>query len=101
MKFKLDENLPTEAAVMLHEAGHDALTVIDQNMGRKADEYIVDICLQERRALITLDLDFADIKTYTPSNYHGIFVLRGKMQSRSKVLEAIKKAYSVSSHGTY
>jgi uncharacterized protein DUF5615 len=32
MKFKIDENLPIEAAALLREAGHDALTVHDQNL---------------------------------------------------------------------
>jgi hypothetical protein len=32
MKFKVDENLPVEAAVLLREAGHDAATVHDQNL---------------------------------------------------------------------
>jgi predicted nuclease of predicted toxin-antitoxin system len=91
MKFKLDENIPVEVSMLLREAGHDALSVLDQGMGGKADEHIIQVCMQEQRALITLDLDFADIKTYPPSNYHGIFVLRVKMQSRSKVLEVVTK----------
>ncbi len=91
MKFKLDENIPVEAAALLREVGHDAVTVLDQNMGGKADEIVIEVCSQEQRALITLDLDFSDIKTYPPSSYHGIFVLRIKQQSRSKVLEAIAK----------
>ena len=95
MKFKLDENLPIEASTLLREAGHDSLTVLDQNMGGKADEHIIQICLQEQRALITLDLDFADIKTYPPSDYHGIFVLRVKQQSRSKVLEVLTRLIPV------
>ncbi|MHB8777416.1 MAG: DUF5615 family PIN-like protein [Anaerolineales bacterium] len=91
MKFKLDENIPVEASILLRESGHDAVTVLDQNMGGKADEHIIRVCTQEQRALLTLDLDFADIKAYPPSNYHGIFVLRVRQQSRSKVLEVITK----------
>lgn len=91
MKFKLDENLPVEASVLLREAGHDALTVLDQQMGGEPDEHVIQVCLREQRALITLDLDFADIKAYPPSNYYGIFVLRIKRQSRSKVLETVTK----------
>jgi predicted nuclease of predicted toxin-antitoxin system len=91
MKFKLDENLPVEASILLREAGHDTLTVLDQKMGGKADEQVIQICAREQRALITLDLDFADIKSYPPSKYHGIFVLRIRRQSRSKVLEVISK----------
>ena len=81
MRFKLDKNLPVEASSLLREAGHDALTVLDQNMGGNADEYIIQICSREQRALITLYLDFADINTYPPANYHGILVLRIKRQS--------------------
>ena len=35
LKFKVDENLPTEAAGLLAGAGHDAVTVRDQRRGRK------------------------------------------------------------------
>jgi hypothetical protein len=30
MKFKIDENLPIEVAVALREAGHDAMSVVEQ-----------------------------------------------------------------------
>ena len=33
MKFKIDENLPTEAADLLRSAGHDAVTVGEQRLG--------------------------------------------------------------------
>ncbi len=91
MKFKLDENLPVEAADLLREAGHDARTVLDQKMGGQADQKIIQVCMREKRALITLDLDFADIKSYPPSSHHGVFVLRTRRQSRSKTLEVIAK----------
>lgn len=67
------------------------MTVLDQNMGGVEDKRVVQVCLRERRALITLDLDFADINTYPPSKHQGILVLRIKRQSRSKVLETIEK----------
>ena len=91
MKFKLDENLPIEAAIYLHEAGHNALTLLDQRMGGQADEQVIQVCAREKRTLITLDLDFADIKSYPPSKHHGIIVLRTRRQSRSKILEVISK----------
>ena len=33
LKFKLDEHLPIEASTMLNGAGHDAVTVVQQQMG--------------------------------------------------------------------
>ena len=33
MRFKIDENLPVEAAELLRQAGHDAVTVLEQHLG--------------------------------------------------------------------
>ena len=33
MKFKIDENLPIDVAVLLGQAGYDAATVIGQSLG--------------------------------------------------------------------
>ena len=61
MKFKIDENLPIDLAVLFKEAGHDALTIHDENLGGCNDPDISGICQKEERVLITLDLDFSDI----------------------------------------
>jgi predicted nuclease of predicted toxin-antitoxin system len=75
-KFKVDENLPTEAAELLSGAGHDAVTVVDQRMAGQPDTNVAAVCRREGRAVVTLDLDFADIRAYPPSDYAGIIVLR-------------------------
>ena len=77
MKFKIDENLPVEVLDLLNAAGHDALTVLDQNLIGEIDRTIMDVCKQEERALITLDLDFADMRSYPPE---GVFWL-GRLAS--------------------
>jgi hypothetical protein len=37
LKFKVDENLPVEAADLFVSAGHDAITVKDQRMDGQPD----------------------------------------------------------------
>lgn len=91
MQFKVDENLPVEASQLFREAGHEAVSVLDQMLGGKPDQEIADVCLKENKALVTLDLDFANINTYPPSNFHGIFVLRLKRQAKPQVLEALRR----------
>ncbi len=81
MKFKIDENMPVEAAEDLRQAGHDALTVADQKLAGQPDVRLAEICRTERRAVLTLDLDFADIRVYPPSDYAGIIVLRPSVQT--------------------
>ena len=76
LKFKVDENLPGEAAGLLASAGHDAVTVMGQQMVGQPDINVATACQREGRAVVTLDLDFADIRTYPPGDYAGIIVLR-------------------------
>ena len=86
MKFKIDENLPIEVADQLHQANYDALTVYDQNLVGAVDEDIAEVCLNEERILVTLDLDFADIRAHPPEKYPGIIVMRLKQQDKPYVL---------------
>ena len=95
MLFKIDENLPVEAAELLCAAGHDALTLHDQKMDGQPDPQVADVCRSEQRVLVTLDLDFADIRNYPPVNYHGIVVLRPSSQAKPLVLELVSRLISL------
>jgi predicted nuclease of predicted toxin-antitoxin system len=66
MKFKIDENLPIEVAEILNQKGYEAKTVIDQNLSGEDDPEIASVFQTEERVLITLDIDFGDIRTYPP-----------------------------------
>jgi predicted nuclease of predicted toxin-antitoxin system len=81
MKFKTDENMPGEAAEDLRQAGHDAMTVADQQLAGQPDVRVAEVCRTEGRALLTLDLDFSDIRVFPPSDYVGIIVLRPSVQT--------------------
>jgi predicted nuclease of predicted toxin-antitoxin system len=91
LKFKVDENMPAEAAAMLTLAGHDATTVPDQQMGGRPDPDVAAVCRQEDRAVVTLDLDFSDIRAYPPTDYCGIVVLRLARLDKRRVLVALQR----------
>lgn len=91
MLFKVDENLHTDAAELLRKAGHDALTVFDQGLRGHADGEIAVVCRDEQRAIVTLDLDFSDIREFPPEDYAGIIVLRLLDQNRPAVLRALER----------
>lgn len=86
MQFKIDENLPVEIAEMLISAGHDALTVFDQGLQGIRDERLINICNDEARILVTLDMDFADPRAYPPQETPGIVVLRVGSQAKQHVM---------------
>ena len=87
MRFKLDENLPAEMADLFQRTGHDAVTVLEEQLGGISDSDLATVCVQERRAIVTLDIDFSDIRTYRPSAYSGIVVFRLNNQARDHILE--------------
>ena len=89
MQFKIDENLHSEAAELLRQHGHNAVRVFDQRLRGHADVHIASVCQQESRAIVTLDLDFSDIRDYPPKGYHGIIVLRLNDQNRASVLAVL------------
>jgi predicted nuclease of predicted toxin-antitoxin system len=75
-----------EVAKILQEAGHDALTVIDEAVGGAPDADIAALVRRENRALITLDLGFADIRAYPPQEFPGLIVLRLARQDKEHLL---------------
>ncbi len=90
MRLKLDENLPQEAATLLHNVGHDAHTVNEEKLGGSSDLQIAEVCQDESRVLLTLDTHFCNIVNYPPKNYPGIIVIRIPSQSKRAVLESIE-----------
>ncbi len=95
MKFKIDENLPTECADVLRQAGHDVTTVWDEGLRGKADPLIADVCQEEERILVTLGRDFSDIRAYPPSEYPGIMALSVIRQDKAHVIEVLRRAVAL------
>lgn len=91
MRFKIDESLPVEAATILNETGHDALSIHDQRMVGEADAQVASVCKLEQRALVTRGLDLSDIRTYTPGEHHGMVGLRPRTQAKLTVLQLLKQ----------
>jgi len=91
VRFKVDENLPQEVAQLLCENGHDAFSVFDQTLSGEEDPTVFEVCQDERRVLVTLDLDFANIQAYPPAATAGIVVLRLARQDKPRVLQVIQK----------
>ena len=90
MRFKIDENLPIEAAQLLSQAGHEAATVHAEHLVGSPDEGVATVCRGEGRALVTIDLDFADIRAYPPQDYAGLIVLRPRLQIKHHILNLVR-----------
>jgi predicted nuclease of predicted toxin-antitoxin system len=93
MKFKLDENFGTRTQQLLHAAGHDVQTVRDQGLQGYSDQHLYEVCFTERRCLVTLDLDFADITRFSPAQTSGIVVIRVPQNPSLPLLEQIVRQF--------
>lgn len=87
--FKLDENLPAEGAEIFLSAGHDCHTVYDEQLAGANDSLIATTCNSEQRVLITMDLDFSDVRRYPPDSHPGIIVLRASKRTKYTVLRLL------------
>jgi predicted nuclease of predicted toxin-antitoxin system len=92
MRFKIDENLHDDVAALLAGAGHDVQTVYAEGLRGCHDVNLASHCVSEGRAIVTLDLDFADIRVFPPSSGAGVIVLRVRDQSRPHILDVVRRA---------
>lgn len=84
-RFKLDENLPHDAALLLRNRGHDVHTVLDEQLGGHTDERVLDAARVEDRILVTYDLDFSNIRIY-PQRTTPVSGSCGRIHKASRAL---------------
>jgi len=95
MKIKIDENLPTEVARVLEDAGHDVSTAIDESLGGASDEALIAKTTSEGRVLLTLDVGFGDIRRYPPADYSGFVVFRLERHDRDHLVRMAHRLTSL------
>jgi len=76
MKLKLDENLSRHLKPTLIELGYDVLTAADENLLSHPDTEVAACAAAEERVLLTLDIEFADLRKYPPGSHPGIILFR-------------------------
>jgi predicted nuclease of predicted toxin-antitoxin system len=76
LRLKLDESLGSQAIGLFRDAGHDVSTVSEQGLGGAPDADLLEVCCDEERTLVTLDLGFSNVLRFLPERFAGIAVLR-------------------------
>jgi predicted nuclease of predicted toxin-antitoxin system len=103
VKFKLDENLPTELVADLSEWGHDADTVLDEGLRGAPDPTVMQAAHLAGRILLTLDKGIANLQRYPMAQQVGVVLFRPDTLGRRAVLafvrEHLSKVLELDLHG--
>jgi predicted nuclease of predicted toxin-antitoxin system len=89
MRIKLDENLPRRLAPRLRDLGHDVHTPDDEGLRGAEDGSIWEATQREQRFLITQDLDFSDMRRFTPGSHKGVLLVRLLEPKRRVLIDRI------------
>lgn len=76
MKIKVDENIGASGVAILKGGGHDVMSVREQGLAGSADDHVFQVCLDERRTLVTMDRDFGHVPRFPPKKTAGIVILQ-------------------------
>jgi predicted nuclease of predicted toxin-antitoxin system len=76
LRLKLDENLPRRLKRLLSNLEHDVTTVADEQLLSQPDAVVARAAMSEHRLLMTLDLQFGDLRRYPPGSHPGIILFR-------------------------
>ena len=93
MKIKLDENLPDRLVAVLTGLGHNVDTVRTEQLTGRADPDMWSAAQAAQRFLITQDLDFSDVRRYTPGTHAGLLLVRLTRPGRNALFERVSTVF--------
>jgi hypothetical protein len=82
MRVKLDENLPESLLPTLRSLGHDVDNVRIEGLSGQTDSDVWRAAQTAERFSITQDLDFSDIRKFSPGTHHGLMLVRLRVPGR-------------------
>ena len=76
LRVLIDESLPRSVGAALALVGVDVVDARDVGLGGRPDPQVFAHAQQDTRALVSRDVDFADVVAYPLGTHHGIVVAR-------------------------
>lgn len=93
MKIKLDENMPLRLAGILAKLGHQTDTVPEEGLSGRDDTEVWEAARKAERFLITQDLDFSDMRRFTPGTHHGLLIVRLRDPGRNALVQSVQTIF--------
>jgi predicted nuclease of predicted toxin-antitoxin system len=94
VRIKLDENIPARLAPDLAALGHDVETVVGEGLTGRDDGQIWQAAQQESRFFVTQDLDFSDLRQFSPGSHAGLLLVRLRDPGRLALAAVVQEVFS-------
>ena len=90
MNIFADECVYKVTVDLLRSWGHDVLTAQDVGLAGKPDEEILAYATMHERVFITIDMDFSNIRHYSPKAHRGIIVAKIRARNADAVHKVLE-----------
>jgi predicted nuclease of predicted toxin-antitoxin system len=90
MNIFADECVYKVTVDFLRSWGHDVLTAQEVGLEGKPDEDILAYATLHERVLITIDMDFSNIRHYPPKSHRGIIVAKIRPRNANAVHKVLE-----------
>jgi len=91
MKLLADMGISPKTVVFLRELGHDAIHLHEQGLERLRDAEILCKARDERRIVLTHDLDFAELVSASRAQLPSVVVFRLRSMRPENVNQHLRK----------
>lgn len=95
MRFLVDMPLSPALAVWLAQQGHDAVHAFEAGLARAPDEVILERARNERRIVVTADLDYPRLLALAQAEGPGLILFRGGDYSEQEAVERLMRVLEV------
>ncbi len=101
MKLKLDENLPESLVAALSALGHEVDNVRLEGLAGRPDPDVWQAAQQAGRFLITQDLDFSDLRKFSPGTHQGLMSVRLRAPGRRALAARVAEVFRAEAFGSW
>lgn len=91
MKFLVDMPLSPALAAWLVQQDHDALHALQAGLDRSSDEVILGRARNEKRVIITADLDYPRLLALAQAEGPGLILFRGGNYGEQEAIERLTR----------
>jgi predicted nuclease of predicted toxin-antitoxin system len=95
MRFLLNMNLPRDLCHHLREIGHECRHVADVGLAAASDIEITEVARRSDEIVLTHDLDYGEILTFSGASKPSVIILRLRDMSIDHIVQQFRAALNL------